>query len=136
MHGTPEQQSPFAGAGLAVERAGRREASVPPSGGGWTMPPSVPGGGVVDTPPSGRSVPPHTPEAEPAGSAQGRPLQQSAFDVHAVPCIWHVEPQTYGFVAFVAGSVLRRHGLPQQSALDAHCVPADRRAADRSSGRE
>jgi len=64
------------------------------------------------------------PDAEPAGSAHGRPVQQSAFEVQLVPCAWHVDPQTYGFVAIVAGSVFRRQGLLQQSALDAHCVPA------------
>jgi hypothetical protein len=86
----------------------------------------VPGGGVVVTPPSGSKVPPQKPDAAPGGIAQGRPLQQSLVEVHAMPCVWHWPgvPHTYGFVAFVAASVFGMHGLPQQSALDAHCVPA------------
>jgi hypothetical protein len=83
------------------------------------------GGAASETPPSVRTVPPQMPNAPPGGIAQGRPVQQSAFEVHVAPCDWQALPvQTYGFVALVPGSVFRTHGPPQQSALEAHCVPA------------
>jgi hypothetical protein len=78
-------------------------------------------------------VPPQKPVEDPAGSAQGRPWQQSAFDVQVMPCCWHVDPtQTYGLVALVAGSVFATHGSPQQSAVDAHWVPAGGFAPEQS----
>jgi hypothetical protein len=67
-------------------------------------------------------VPPQTPFEEPAGIAHGRPEQQSAFEVHEVPCCRH----WFGVPHTNAGEPLgfATHGLPQQSALDAHAVPA------------
>ena len=77
---------------------------TPPSGGGG-------GGGV--TPPSGWRKPPQSPVDDPVGITQGRPEQQSAFVVHAPLTFtqppWHL---------------LLTQGLPQQSALVAHDVPA------------
>jgi hypothetical protein len=53
-------------------------------------------------------------------------MQQSPFEVQVAPCFWHVPEvaQTYGFVAIVPGSAFGMQALPQQSALDAHWVPA------------
>jgi hypothetical protein len=68
------------------------------------------------------SVPPQTPTEEPAGIAHGRPGQQSAFEVHDMPCCLHWPGVPHTNEGAPPG--LERQGLPQQSALDAHAEPA------------
>lgn len=69
------------------------------------MPVPASGGGGVDVP--------HVPVVAPVGISQGRPEQQSACVVHAPPDGMHVPLH-----------LLFTQGLPQQSALVAHEVPA------------
>src|SRR5262245_18797776 len=64
-------------------------------------------------PPSERTVPLHTPFVLPGCATQGRPLQQSAAVVHVLPACTQVPSHTP-----------LTQGLPQQSALVAHLVPA------------
>jgi hypothetical protein len=99
---------------------------VPPSlpGGGTITPPSVPGGGCVLTPPSTSTVPPQMPLAEPAGIAHGSPWQQSDVEVHELPCFWQL-PGVPHTKAGTAPLGFLMHGLPQQSELDAHALPAE-----------
>lgn len=72
------------------------------------------------TPPSGSTTPPHAPDEEPGANTQGVPGQQSAWVVQApatgtqLPGSPHTKPPVG----------LGVHGLPQQSALEAHAVPA------------
>ena len=63
---------------------------------------------------------PQMPTAEPDGTTQGRPGQQSAVVVHLPPAATHALPQTNGGVPAELGT----HGRLQQSALDAHAFPA------------
>ena len=76
----------------------------------------MPGGGGGWLP-----VGPHVPLVEPAGMLHGEPAQQSAVVVHAPPVGTHADvPHTNGGLPDGLG----KHGLLQQSALDAHGVPA------------
>ena len=76
---------------------------------------------VPPVPPPVVPLGPHLPEVDPGGITHGEPAQQSAVVVHVPPEGTHAaEPHTNGGVP--AG--LGKHGLPQQSALDAHAVPA------------
>lgn len=64
---------------------------------------------------------PHVPFDEPAGMLHGDPAQQSAVVVHAPPDGMQASPlQTNGGEPLGLGT----QGLLQQSALDAHAVPA------------
>ena len=64
---------------------------------------------------------PHVPFVEPGGTTHGEPVQQSEVVVHAPPAFTHgVAPHTNGGVPAGFGT----HGLLQQSALEAHAVPA------------
>lgn len=72
-------------------------------------------GGVVEP----TAVGPHVPLVDPCGMLQGEPAQQSAVVVHAPLTGTHAEPHTNGGEPDGFGI----HGLPQQSALDAHAVP-------------
>jgi len=101
--------------------------SVPESGGG-----GVPESGVVVTPPSGWIVPPQMPCDVPVGMTHGRPVQQSAFVVHApfrfTQAAWHFPPthgvrlQQSALVAqvppgFAQVRLTRQRGMPSESGL-------------------
>ena len=89
---------------------------MPPS---WpTPPPSAPLSGVV-MPPSAPVTPPQMPLLAPGGIVQGVPGQQSEVLVHEPPVDTQVVPHTKPVPAG-----LGTQGLPQQSALEAHAVPA------------
>jgi hypothetical protein len=123
VQGTPEQQS------LVCVHVWPYCAQVGPESGGVTAP-SEPG------PPSGEPGPPsgvpasggggvmgglHVPVEAPGSMMHEVPTQQSAVVVHAPPDGMHrPAPQTKGGVPDGFGT----HGLSQQSALDAHAVPA------------
>ena len=77
--------------------------------------PVVPESGVLPTP-----VGPHVPLVDPCRMMHGEPAQQSAVVVHVPLTGTHAVPHTNGGVPAGFG----RHGFPQQSALDAHAVPA------------
>lgn len=66
------------------------------------------------TPPSGRSVPPQMPVAEPGAWMQGMPLQQSAVFVQVLPTGWQAPTPRH---------CPPMHGFPQQSALVAQTDP-------------
>jgi hypothetical protein len=89
----------------------------PPSGSGVLPSTGVPlstgGGGVTGGP--------QVPVAAPGGMLHDVPTQQSAVVVQAPPDAMHrPDPQTKGGMPDGFGT----HGLSQQSALDAHAVPA------------
>jgi hypothetical protein len=67
---------------------------------------------------------PHVPFVEPGGTLHKLPEQQSDVVVHPPATGTHfvaVDPQTSGGVPDGFGT----HGRPQQSALDAHCLPSN-----------
>lgn len=87
------------------------------------------GGGVVVPPllelllvPPGDVTPlaPHVPFVVPGAMLHGEPAQQSAVVVHAPPGLMHAAPEHTKPVPAAFGT----HGLPQQSAPEAHAVPA------------
>jgi len=108
VHGTPSQQSP-----AVVQRWPYCAQFVEPGGGG-VGPPVVPESGVPT------AVGPHVPLLDPCGITHGEPAQQSAVVVHAPLVGTHAVPHTKGGEPEAFG----RQGFPQQSALDAHAVPA------------
>ena len=106
VHGTPLQQSQ-----LCVQTCPYCAHVVPPTVGGEPL----------SLPPVGVPLAPHVPLLAPAGIVHGEPAQQSAVVVHAPPVGTHaVAPHTKGGLPAAFGT----HGLPQQSALEAHAVPA------------
>lgn len=85
---------------------------MPPPGVVTGPPASVPGGGAV-------AEAPQVPFVAPAATLHGSPAQQSAVVVHVEPVGWQAVPeQTRTPAAFGV------QGLLQQSALEAHAVPA------------
>jgi hypothetical protein len=84
---------------------------VPPPG--VVVPPS----GVPGVP--GVAAAPHVPAVAPALTLHGSPAQQSAVVVQLPPVGWHATPEHTSTPAAFAV-----HGLLQQSALEAHTVPA------------
>ena len=73
----------------------------------------VPPGGVTP-------LAPHVPFEEPGARTHGEPAQQSAVVVQPLPAATHAVPEQTKPVPAAFGT----HGFPQQSAPDAHAVPA------------
>jgi hypothetical protein len=93
---------------------------VEPGAGGGAVPPLDDEGPPALLPELPMPLLPHVPFVVPPVKTHGEPAQQSAVVVHAPPAAMHLSPEHTKKPPEGAGT----HGFPQQSAPDAHLVPA------------